>query len=60
VRCEPAIFGIGITGLAHEARPFGAGVDAAEIAARQRRDSEREVARLAVLAAEKILTKHYD
>lgn len=33
---------------------------ATEIAARARRESEREVARLATLAAEKILKKHYD
>jgi F0F1-type ATP synthase membrane subunit b/b' len=33
---------------------------AAEVAARSARESEREVARLAVLAAEKILAKHYD
>lgn len=33
---------------------------AAEVAARSARESEREVARLAILAAEKILAKHYD
>lgn len=33
---------------------------AAEVAARSARESEREVARLAVLAAEKILAKQYD
>jgi len=33
---------------------------AGEIAARSKKESEREVARLAVLAAEKILKKHYD
>ncbi|MBI5405418.1 ATP synthase F0 subunit B [Candidatus Kaiserbacteria bacterium] len=31
-----------------------------EAAARQRRESEQEIARLAVLAAEKILKKHHD
>lgn len=33
---------------------------AAEVAARARRESERDVARLAILAAEKILKKNYD
>jgi F-type H+-transporting ATPase subunit b len=33
---------------------------AEETAARQRRESESEIARLAVLAAEKILQKHHD
>ena len=33
---------------------------ASEVAVRARKESEREVARLAVLAAEKILKKHYD
>ena len=33
---------------------------AAEVAARSARENEREVARLAILAAEKILAKHYD
>lgn len=47
-----------------EAQAVAVAVDAQaradEVAARARRESERDVARLSVLAAEKILQEHYD